>query len=44
MADPLWDSMSELFFPRPCGRKLTVGSALDAALAMVIDDMGVSSL
>jgi hypothetical protein len=46
MADSLWDSMSELFFPcpRPCGRKLAVGSALDAALAMVIDDMGVSSL
>src|ERR1700679_3506966 len=40
-ADSLGDSMSEPFFPcpRPCGRKLTVGSALDAALAMVIDDM-----
>src|ERR1700679_427590 len=40
-ADSLWDSMSEPFFPcpRPCGRKLTVGSALDAALAMVIDEM-----
>src|SRR6202789_4398581 len=44
MLDTLWDVISEPFLPcpRPCGWKLTVGSALDAALALVINDMGVS--